>query len=280
MNDALYDLHRAVEDRHWWFVGRRRIVRRLLGRILPETPRPVIVEVGCGTGGNLADLSQWYTCIGIDTSARAIAHARERDAPVRWVCGTAPDDLGSAFRDASVVLLLDVLEHVADDFALFSQLLAGLAPGSHVLIMVPADPALWTQHDVSYGHYRRYLPARLARLWDGLPVTVRLLSYFNARLWPMIKLVRAVSRWRGRASGGAGSDLVLPPAPLNRFLESVFAGEATALLAAVDAPQPSAYSAGVSLIALVRREAGACSVRCRPADAGPDQHDPGRLASA
>jgi SAM-dependent methyltransferase len=280
MNDDLYDLHRAVEDRHWWFVGRRRIVERLLRRVLPAAPRPLIVEVGCGTGGNLAKLSRWYSCVGIDTSARAISHARTRAVNVRWICGTAPDDLGPTYGEARVVLLLDVLEHVADDFALFSRLLSGITPGGHVLIMVPADPALWTQHDVSYGHYRRYLPGRLTRLWHGLPVTLRLLSYFNTRLWPIVKLVRAVSRWRGHASGGAESDLALPPAPLNRLLETVLAGEATALIAALDQPQPTAYAFGVSLIALVRREAGHCPVRTRPAGVVPDQHDPQRLASA
>ena len=83
-------------------------------------------------------------------------------------------------------LLMDVLEHVPDDFAFLSELLAASSPGAHFLITVPANPSFWSAHDESNGHYRRYEPDRLGRLWSGLPVTTRLLTYFNARLYPSL----------------------------------------------------------------------------------------------
>ncbi len=274
MNQDLYGVHRDLEERHWWFRGRRRIMRRLLAHVVPPEQSKVVIDVGCGTGANIASLADQYSCVGIDTAEQAIAPARSHFPAVRFVCGSAPEDLGPLMGQASALLLMDVLEHVPDDFVFFSRLVAALPPGAHVLITVPADPGLWSPHDVSFGHYRRYVPERLARVWAGLPVTVRLTSYYNTRLYPIVKLVRAVNRWRGRTSGLGQSDISMPPKPFNWCLEGLFAGEAACLLACVDHPQQLTYARGVSLVALLRREPGEIQVRHKPADLEPDLHDP------
>ncbi|MDD5041378.1 MAG: hypothetical protein PHX87_02210 [Candidatus Peribacteraceae bacterium] len=72
------------------------------------------------------------------------------------------------FSDA--VLFLDVLEHVQDDFALVSQLLAGMKPGAYLFIAAPGDPKLWGPHDRGFEHERRYSLPRFRMLWEGLPV--------------------------------------------------------------------------------------------------------------
>jgi 2-polyprenyl-3-methyl-5-hydroxy-6-metoxy-1,4-benzoquinol methylase len=83
MQAAQFELHAQIEDRHWWFVGRRRILNDLIRAILPPTHNSTIVDVGCGTGGNLASLAADYECVGIDSSRHAIelAAARARPSP-------------------------------------------------------------------------------------------------------------------------------------------------------------------------------------------------------
>ena len=76
-----FQLHAEIEDRHWWFVGRRRIIERLVAEILPPSPQTTIINVGCGTGANIARLAEHYRAIGIDTSAEAIARRRGRVFP-------------------------------------------------------------------------------------------------------------------------------------------------------------------------------------------------------
>ena len=152
---------------------------------------------------------------------------------------------------ARLFLLTDVLEHVADDYAMFSELLAAASPGSCFLVTVPADESLWSVHDESFGHYRRYAAARLEGIWQGLPATTLLLSHFNARLFPIVRLVRAWNRHVGQAAGRAGTDFWLPRGPINALLTAILAGEA-------------------SLLALVRREAGRVAIRRKPADLPPD----------
>ncbi len=168
------------------------------------------------------------------------------------------------------MLLTDVLEHIADDYAMLSELLAAASPGCHFLLTVPADESLWSEHDESFGHYRRYDRARLEGVWAGLPVTTLLLSYFNSRLLPMVRTVRAWNQRRGRAAGRAGTDFWLPSRPVNSTLTALFAGEANRLIAAMH-QRTRAYRSGASLVALLRREAGPTAIRPKPAGLPPDR---------
>lgn len=273
MEQAQYDLHAEIEDRHWWFAGRRTIVQRLLEQVVAPRPDALVIDVGCGTGANLAALASSYRCLGIDESVQAIDHARTRFPGVEFACQAGGDSAADRFTGASALLLMDVLEHVEDDFLMLSQVLASLPRGAHVLITVPADESLWSVHDESFGHWRRYDLERLRATWTGLAVEERLVSYYNARLFPVIKSVRAFSRWRGRPAGRAGTDFAMPPEPFNRWLEKIFAGESRALGRSVDTHTVSA-NRGASLIAILRRSEGAIVPRPKPAHVAPDRHRP------
>jgi SAM-dependent methyltransferase len=267
---AQFQLHADIEERHWWFVARRRILGRLAAEVAPPSPEAVVIDVGCGTGANLAALSDRYRCVGIDTSEEAISLAKGRFPKVEFLVGRAPQDLGHWMDHARLVLLMDVLEHVSDDFALSSELLAAASPGTCFLVTVPADESLWSEHDESFGHYRRYDQVRFERLWEGLPVTPLLVSYFNSRLGPLVRLVRAQNRRRGHASGRAGTDFWLPSPPVNRALSATVAGEANRLLAVLRGRRQRGYRHGSSLIAILRRDAGAIEIRRKPPDLPPD----------
>jgi SAM-dependent methyltransferase len=269
-----FQINAAEESVHWWFVARRRFLNDLIARILPPSPQVTIVDVGCGTGGNAASLSAGYTCVGIDPSSEAIKLARRRFPGVRFICGLAPDDLGSVARRAALFLLTDVLEHVPDDFALFSRLLAAARPGAYLLITVPADLSLWSPHDESHAHYRRYDRRRFERIWEDLPVTSLLTTYFNSRLYPMIRLARIFNKWRGKAAGDAGTDVCSLPRPINRMLEWIFAGESRVLAELLEGRRKSGFPFGVSLVALLRREAGEIVHRPKPPHVVLDYYDP------
>ncbi len=274
MQSAQFELHARIEQRHWWFVARRRIMRTLIEKIARPNGETTIVDVGCGTGANLAALADGYRCVGIDTSSEAIELAARRFPEIQFLCGMAPDDLGEIVEAARVFLLMDVLEHVSDDFELLSSLLAAASPGSQFLITVPAHVALWSPHDEAFGHYRRYDRARLEAVWKGLPVSVKLCSYYNARLYPAVRSVRAINRWLRRSSGAEGTDFQLPAAPINDFLLRTFAGESSTLLDELSGKRKQGYRTGVSLIALVQREPGRIQVRCKPDSLAADIFNP------
>lgn len=272
-------LHADYERRHWWFVARRAIIRDLVHRILPPSPDRLIIDVGCGTGANVDAFAREYECIGIDTSDEGIRLARHNYPGRRFIAGFAPADLGEDAARADLFLLMDVLEHVRDDLELFSSLMAVAKPGALALITVPADPRLWSPHDEVHMHYRRYTPERLACLWQDAPLTPLLVSHFNTRLYPVVRAARSVSRVLRRSSGQGGTDLNLPPAPLNDLLRRLMAGEGAGLVRRLDAGSLAAHGRGVSLLAIVRREEGELEPRACTAElAAMDLHDPEQAA--
>jgi len=274
MQSAQFELHARIEEKHWWFVARRSILARVIASVVPPCKETTIIDVGCGTGANLASLADAYRCVGIDTSADAIALARRRFPGVTFIEGFAPRDLGGAISDADLILLCDVLEHVRDDFALLSNLLSAARPGTRFLITVPADVNLWSAHDEAFGHYRRYDAARLAQLWQDLDVRPIFVSPFNARLCPLVRAVRTWNQWRGTSSGESGTDFQLPSPLVNRVLAATFAGEANRLARLARGERVRPYRQGVSLMALVERGAGPILPRAKPIDAPADLYEP------
>jgi SAM-dependent methyltransferase len=255
MQSAQFQLHADIEQRHWWFVARRQIIRRIVGEILRPSPNAWILDVGCGTGGNIAELAVDYACVGVDTSLEAINLAAKRFPHVQFICGAAPEAVIDVMPRIRLVLLMDVLEHVAEDSGLLSSLVAAAAPGTYFLITVPADPRLWSGHDEAFGHYRRYELESLQRLWLNLPVQTEFISHFNSRLYPLVKLRRAISRRRGETGGLAGTDFRQPSRPINRVLQQIFAGESRSLIGALR-HRCKGYGSGVSLMALLQRTSG------------------------
>jgi hypothetical protein len=107
-------------------------------------------------------------------------------------------------------------------------------------------------------------------LWQGLPVEARLVSHFNTRLYPAVKLVRTLNRWRGAAAGEAGTDLKLGSPLVSRTLERVFAGERRVLGDLLGGRRKRGYRYGVSLVALLQRLPGHIDPRSRPDDVPAD----------
>ncbi|MER3546321.1 MAG: SAM-dependent methyltransferase [Rhodanobacteraceae bacterium] len=98
----------------------------------------------------------------LDLSAPALRALRGRSASsVTGLIGALP------FADASFDLVcgFDIVEHVADDGAAFSELSRVAAPGAMLLLSVPLHPQAWNAFDDFVGHCRRYEPeALLAQL--------------------------------------------------------------------------------------------------------------------
>ena len=255
MEEAVFSVHADVENRHWWFLARRRILFPLIDRIMAETPGDLIVDVGCGTGGTVAALKGRYPCLGIDSSPVAIETARRLYPDCEFRRGAMPDDLMDVRSRTGLYLMMDVLEHIEDDRGFLEKLLTIVEPGASILVTVPASPVLWSRHDVTVRHVRRYDMAGFERLFHGLPLEVRLMTPFNTRLYPAVRLIRALGNLRGTSAGASGTDFALPPAPINRVLEWIFAGERHALLRAYGGGRRRSLLPGVSLLAVLKRPA-------------------------
>lgn len=221
MEHEIYLQMREVEARHWWFAARRRILRRVISSLaLPDNAR--VLDVGCGTGGNLGLLSEFgkVSAMEVDDTARNLAQARNI-ADVRG--GGLPDRIPFSGRHFNLILLLDVLEHIDDDAGSLIALKAVLAPNGYVVLTVPAFPFLWSRHDEIHHHKRRYRAEDLRRLFRRAGLDLVHMTYFNMWLFPAVALVRLARRFI--RSGESKSDLKIPASLFNKLLEVVFSSE-------------------------------------------------------
>ena len=254
MQREQFELHAAIERRHWWFCGRREIVASLvLDTLAGEADDAVVLDVGCGTGANVAELSQRFRCQGMDTAEDAITLAREHFPGVEFRHADVLDRSHELPDGLRLILLMDVLEHIEDDRAFLAGLVDRLPVGARVLITVPANPALYGRHDEVFGHHRRYTMHSLPPVWAALPVTVELCSPYCAALYPAVWAIRTAQRPFGAAFGEGETDFKMPPAPLNTLLRRLFSAERRPLRALREGRgRPLPF--GSSLIALLRKD--------------------------
>jgi ubiquinone/menaquinone biosynthesis C-methylase UbiE len=178
-----------IERWHFWFVGRRELLRGLLSQAQAQ-PRQAafdrVLDVGCGTGANAEFLSACgQQIVGMDVRTEGVeasgAAGVRRAAFVRGVATRLP------FTDASfdAVTALDVLEHV-DDQAALREMRRVLRPGGTMLITVPAMPWLWSHRDTEAGHLRRYRRRGLIELLKTSSFELRHLNYYQCLLFPLV----------------------------------------------------------------------------------------------
>ena len=241
MERVVFDRMAELDQEHWWFVARRRILASVIRRVVKPPKRARLLEVGCGTGHNFAMLKQFgrLDACEVDDCARALAGKRLR----RKVQEAKLPDLSMFERNSyDLIALLDVLEHVRGDVASLRAIHRRLKPGGTLLLTVPANRWMWSAHDAAHHHFRRYSKSQLAQALSDAGFEVKLLSYFNTLLFPLIAAARIV----GKLVGKEAADDSLPSAPVNTVLRWIFGLEA-ALIGRI--PMPF----GVSLIAVVRR---------------------------
>jgi SAM-dependent methyltransferase len=175
----------ALEDRHWWYVERRRMIRRAVAHLPPGR----CVDVGCGPAGNTRELIDLgWSAIGVESDEVACRIASERGVPV-----ARGDARMLPLADSSVDLVVstDVWEHIEEDHLVAREALRVLRPGGRLLVAVPSGRALWSGHDVALGHVRRYERPELNALIVDAGFTVE-------QLWSWNVLLRPVARARRR----------------------------------------------------------------------------------
>lgn len=248
-----FEAHADMEERHWWFLGRRTILRTLLHELILPSKDRLIVDVGSGTGGLTGFLSREYSVIGVEPTAEGIAFSQKRFPNCTFIHGHAPQDVPQ-LAEADTVLLIEVLEHVEKDVELVHALIAAMKPGAYLIMLAPADMSLWGPHDDAFEHFRRYDGVEGFRtLWAGTPVEELLVSHCMRRLYPVVKWMRRLSKLRGKSWGKGGTDIEVPMAPLNALLRRIYEGEAQTLRKALQ-KKCRGYRKGVSVLAVLRKQ--------------------------
>jgi SAM-dependent methyltransferase len=190
----------AVEDHHFWFQERNRVLAAVIDRLTCQLAHGYrVLEVGCGTG-NVLRMLEDVCCdgevIGTDLFDEGLVFARRRCR-----CAVVQADIFDLpFTEPfEVIGLFDVLEHLPDDRGALEALHAALVPGGALVLTVPAHQALWSYADEYAGHYRRYAASDLLELLERTGFQVEYCTPFMAALYPLLWLGRRwASLWNDR----------------------------------------------------------------------------------
>ena len=213
-----YPILYQVEETHWWYVGRRRIIKSLVEKISAtlKQPNPRILDVGCGTGANLKMLSAYGKAEGVDISSQAVEFCHERG--LDSVRLGAAEHLPYENDSFALVTALDVIEHLDDDVAGLREMRRVLRHDGRLLLFVPAFMFLWGVQDDVSNHRRRYTLPSLLKAVDAAGFTVEWASYANVSFFVPVLLVRSFMRWLGlRAATEYGINISLMNGPFSRL---------------------------------------------------------------
>jgi len=219
-NPAPYDVENKVENFHWWFTVRRRLLKSILSSIKVPV-NSITLDIGCGTGSNLRELVlAGLSPIGLDQSIYALTLVRNK--------GEFPllaGDLNSLpFKTKSIglVIAMDIFEHLNNDADGIRESYRILKNGGILILTVPAFKSLWGIQDVVTAHKRRYSKREITYKLRETGFHILRSSYFNFFLFFPILITRRIIHLLGlkiESENKVNSPLI------NFFLKAIFSLE-------------------------------------------------------
>jgi SAM-dependent methyltransferase len=245
MNPDEYKNLAQVEVEHWFYAGKRDIVRYWIRRFHPLRNTDLLADCGAGTGIFAGEMRSHCRVVAVDDFEESLDFLRARlgeESVRKGSCTQLP----LADDSVDVLTALDVIEHVQDDRAALGEFVRVVRPGGLVVITVPALMALWSDWDVSLRHFRRYTRKSLLEV---IPARFEILhaNYVNVAVLPAVYAVRKFRGLKERLGfkTAARSEDAIPPRWLNQLLKRTFVGPAC--------QSRVRFPAGVGLIAVLRK---------------------------
>ena len=247
MKEAEYENLQRVEGSHWYYSGKRRIVRGWIQRIRPPKPTDTLLDCGAGTGIFAQEMEADCRVLVLDDHEESLRMLRKKFRADQLV---ELKDGSIDLPDASVeyVTALDVLEHIDPHAEAVKGFHRVLRPGGLAVVTVPASMALFSDWDVSLHHFRRYDRAGLCAIFPLSDWEIVHLNYTNVIVFPIVWLVRKARRKQIKtetAEVGTRAEDKMPSKPVNAVLKAIFAG-----MGLWRTPMPF----GVSLVLVARKK--------------------------
>lgn len=237
-----YPVLYQVEETHWWYLGRRALLKSFVADIRERANHDLrILDVGCGTGANLKMLRAYGMAEGVDISQQAVDFCHGRG--LTGVRLGAAEELPHPNNTFDLVTALDVIEHLDDDSVGLNEIGRVLRPNGRVLLFVPAFMFLWGLQDDVSNHRRRYTRKQLVQAVTRSGLEVETVSYANFTFFLPVLLVR----WTMRVLKlKADTEYGINISPLNGLFAKLFAAERFLL-------KRSGFPFGVSILCVARK---------------------------
>ena len=226
METAAYCKYFELDQRHFWRASKRALILEWLSIGIGARRELRILDIG-GACSITSQKMQMFGEVKIVEPNEEMIKISKKHLNLDIVRGSLPDkiDIDGNF---DVVTLFDVLEHIEEVDESIKVVSGLLKPGGLLLITVPAVKWLWSDHDISLHHFRRYTKRELLNLVDKFDFEVERCSYYTSFLFPLVVTQRLLKRvLPSRAE--ARYDVKLPPDLINRLLTMIMKVERVSL---------------------------------------------------
>jgi SAM-dependent methyltransferase len=236
MERSTYYQLAEIENTHWWFVYRRKLMALLIER-LGGVSGEAALDVGCGTGGNMGFLKNYCSTVtGIDLSVDALALARKKHPQDIFLRGDV-NELGKLYPPSSfdLVSAFTVLCHnwVTSDQQSIHDVFRVLRPGGAFVLTETAFPILRRAHDRLVHAVRRYTLGQLKAMLTEAGFRDVQGTYFNLPAFPVVLLLALIDRLglSAKEHDKGVAELTPPPKWLNDVAGGVLGVELAAIRA-------------------------------------------------
>jgi SAM-dependent methyltransferase len=181
--------YRELYYRHWWWRAREVAILNVLYHRSHQRGWGDILDIGCGDGlffdkllrlGNVEGLEASADLVSPDGPHRHRIHVRSFDNDFR------------PRKQYSLILMLDVLEHLSNPVDALRHALSLLTHNGMILITVPAFNLLWTNQDVVNQHVTRYSKGTLGAIAEKAGMVIEDERYWFQWTVPVKLVQRAV----------------------------------------------------------------------------------------
>lgn len=240
MEIAEYCKMYELEEKHFWFLGKRLFADSVLAKHLSKIKR--VLDVGSGTGGMTKHLQKYGECIGLEKSPLAVGLTKKRG--IKVIVGDA-EKLPFDKNQFDLVTLFDVLYHkdIEDEKEVIKEIYRVLKPDGFLLVTDSALEFLRSSHDITLGGKRRYTCRSLERIVKSQKFKIIKSSYIYFSIFPLTFFKKVVLE---KIIKPQGSDVARLPWIINSFLLLLLKLE-SALLKYIDFP------IGSSVIVLAKK---------------------------
>ncbi len=216
----LKELESGVDpSTHWYYQSKKVPLFRYFQRLAQRQKKKLtVIDFGSGSGFFAYELLKAFPeliedVLLIDIGYTEAEMAETKNAPVKKL-RFIPEGIND-----SIIIMMDVLEHIEDDYAILRDIKSRLGYNAHFFITVPAFMSVWSSHDVYLGHYRRYTIPMVKKLLVETDCTIQSQYYIYGSIFPLVWMVRRLKRNEENMSNPESSDMKPLPGPVNFLLK-------------------------------------------------------------
>lgn len=212
----------SIEEEHFWYRSRQKLIDLLLKSFTDrKSPRPKILDLGCGNGSMVKPIQKWGQYFGLDCESDFARNCALKNVPV-FIGDACALPFENEYFD--VVTILDLLEHVDNDKKVLDECYRVLKLGGKLIVFIPAFNLLWTSFDFYSYHKRRYEKADILKILEQKGFKIIKKSYYFSFLFPVLLFFAAIEKFGLRGhSNNRKKTWEIRLKPPNRLVNNILA---------------------------------------------------------